>query len=292
MMGAVAVPALAARKLSYTVEAGRALRDPAEIGLELGPEPARALIRLGAGASARVVLRLSAAPDARGDLASAIELDLAPGADLELAIYSALPAGFFRDASLQAVLGEGAALRLTEACLDRGPGRHLTELELAGLGAAVDLAGAYAAAGRTEREHEVSMRHAARDTKGRIAQASVLAGAARLRFTGLIRVLPGAAGTDAFLANRNLILDDGARAESLPQLRIEHDEVQCSHGSTSGGPDPEQLLYLRSRGLGFAEARSMIAMGHLGAVFARLPEAFAAEAEAAAAELLLGGAFE
>jgi Fe-S cluster assembly protein SufD len=117
---------------------------------------------------------------------------------------------------------------------------------------------------------------------------SALRESAHLCFRGLIHVEPGAPGTDAYLSNRNLILDDGARAESLPQLRIETDDVACSHGSATGGPREDELFYLMSRGLDRDGALRLLVLGHLGSVLDRAPPELAGELEAIAARSLGG----
>jgi len=78
-------------------------------------------------------------------------------------------------------------------------------------------------------------------------------------------------------------MEDGARAESLPQLKIDTDDVACSHGATTGGPREDALFYLMSRGLDREAAKNMLVLGHLSSVFDRLPEEIAEEMERAAA---------
>ena len=77
----------------------------------------------------------------------------------------------------------------------------------------------------------------------------------------MIEVNPGANGTDAYLSNKNLILNDGARADSLPQLKIDTNDVKCSHGSTTGKVNEEEVYYLTARGFSREEARLFIAQG-------------------------------
>jgi len=90
-------------------------------------------------------------------------------------------------------------------------------------------------------------------------------------FQGLIEVAPHASGTDAYLTNNNLVLGDGARADSLPQLDILTDDVKCSHGSTTGRLDEAQLFYLRSRGYSPEEARRELIRGFLSEIVDRTP---------------------
>ena len=81
----------------------------------------------------------------------------------------------------------------------------------------------------------------------------------------------GAAGTNAFQTNRNLVLAEGARADSVPNLEIEENELRCSHASAVGPVDEEQRYYLESRGVPTAVANRLIVLGFLKDVVERLP---------------------
>jgi Fe-S cluster assembly protein SufD len=80
-------------------------------------------------------------------------------------------------------------------------------------------------------------------------------------FSGMIRVHPKAQHTDAYQANRNLLLSDTARAYSIPNLEIGANEVRCTHGATIGPIQPDEVFYLRSRGIDPAAAEALIVMG-------------------------------
>jgi len=86
---------------------------------------------------------------------------------------------------------------------------------------------------------------------------------AQAKIIGTIKVLPGAEKTNSFLAERLLILSDKARAEAVPNLEIEADDVKCSHAATVGKIDEEQMFYLMSRGLPRAQAQDIIVEGFL-----------------------------
>ena len=74
--------------------------------------------------------------------------------------------------------------------------------------------------------------------------------------------------------NNNLILNEGARADSLPGLEIDADDLKCSHGSTVGSLDPDQLFYLRSRGLSEVEAKRLVVTAFFEDVIAKISHAF------------------
>ena len=98
---------------------------------------------------------------------------------------------------------------------------------------------------------------------------------------GLIRIRPEAsAARGAFQTNRNLVLTEGAEAKSVPNLEIEADDVQCSHASTVGPIDDDQLYYLATRGVPPEEAERLIVLGFFDDVFERLPAAVARRAAA------------
>jgi Fe-S cluster assembly protein SufD len=82
---------------------------------------------------------------------------------------------------------------------------------------------------------------------------------------------PPARKANASQTNRNLVLTEGAAAESIPNLEIEASDVRCSHASTVGPIDDEQLYYLESRGIPPEEAERLVVLGFFDDVFERLP---------------------
>jgi Fe-S cluster assembly protein SufD len=87
----------------------------------------------------------------------------------------------------------------------------------------------------------------------------------------MIYVSPGSQYIDGYQANRNMILSDDARADSIPGLEIQNDDVRCTHGSTVGKVDPEQLFYLQARGIPLEEAKRLIVYGFFEDVMKRIP---------------------
>jgi Fe-S cluster assembly protein SufD len=98
-----------------------------------------------------------------------------------------------------------------------------------------------------------------------------VAGTAHSVYSGLIRVRKGAVGTNAFQTNRNLVLSEGAHADSVPNLEIEENDVSCSHASAVGPVDEEQRFYLESRGVPPSVAERLIVLGFLDDVLMRTP---------------------
>jgi Fe-S cluster assembly protein SufD len=114
--------------------------------------------------------------------------------------------------------------------------------------------------------------HLKPDTTSDLLYKNVLSDQARTIFSGLIKVEPGAHRTDAYQKVRNLLLSDEAEANSMPGLEILADDVRCTHGATAGQVEPEELFYLKSRGINDVAAKRLIARGFLNEVVDRLPQ--------------------
>jgi len=114
-------------------------------------------------------------------------------------------------------------------------------------------------------------RHLAEQTTSDLTIRSALKDRARSVYQGMIQVAPGAQRTDAYQANRNLLLSPTARADSIPGLEILANDVRCTHGATVGTMDLEQMYYLRTRGLPPADAQRLIVEGFFAPVLDRIP---------------------
>ena len=122
-----------------------------------------------------------------------------------------------------------------------------------------------------------ALRHVSPGATSRAAYKGAVQGGGRSVYQGLIDVGQGASGTDAYLSNRNLLLGEGARADSIPTLRIGNNDVRCSHGSATGRLGEEELFYLQSRGLSEEEAREMLVLGFFEDLLERSPKSSARE---------------
>lgn len=139
-------------------------------------------------------------------------------------------------------------------------------VDLLGEGTHVDVLGVFRGRGRDEIEIEIEVVHKAKNTSANTHIRGVVGDQAQARVVGMIRVLPKAQKTNSFLAEKVLLLSDGARAEVVPNLEIEADDVKCSHAATVGKIDEEQMFYLMSRGLSRETAEAMIVEGFLAPV--------------------------
>jgi Fe-S cluster assembly protein SufD len=114
--------------------------------------------------------------------------------------------------------------------------------------------------------------HASCKTRSNINFKVVLGGKSQSAYTGLIRIERDARGCEAYQENRNLLLNDGAKAETIPELEILNEDVSCSHGATIGPIDPSLLFYLNSRGIPPKEAARMIVSGFVAKTMEQVPE--------------------
>ncbi|MBQ9660493.1 MAG: SufD family Fe-S cluster assembly protein [Bacteroidales bacterium] len=177
-------------------------------------------------------------------------------------------------------LEAGEALSLTLAVPPGVSCRYCLEVDLEGPGASLDLAGLYLCPGAEQVDLRILVRHSVGGCTSRQLFKGIVGGTASASFDGLIYVAPDAQKTEAFQENHALLLSDTARAESRPQLEIYADDVQCSHGATTGYLNPEELFYLRSRGIPEAEARHLQMQAFLAPVARRLGDALADEIHA------------
>lgn len=119
--------------------------------------------------------------------------------------------------------------------------------------------------------------HAAPNTYSNLLYKGAVKDQGHSVYQGIIAAKPGAIKVDAYQMNNNLVLNNGARADSLPGLKIDADDLKCSHGSTMGNLDADQLFYLRSRGFSEAEARRTLVLAFFEEVIAKIPYEFLQE---------------
>jgi Fe-S cluster assembly protein SufD len=149
--------------------------------------------------------------------------------------------------------------------------KNFTELDLAGQGASGRMSGFYFTDGSQHLDHDTQQNHLAPNTTSDLLFKGALKGRSRSVWQGMIYVAPGAQKTDGYQANRNLVLSDGARADSIPGLEILADDVRCTHGATVGKLEEEPIFYLMSRGIPRPEAEKIVVEGFFDPIFQRIP---------------------
>lgn len=149
--------------------------------------------------------------------------------------------------------------------------KNFTELDLAGEGATGRMSGFYFTDGTQHLDHDTQQNHLAPHTTSDLLFKGALKGKSRSVWQGMIYVAKDAQKTDGYQANRNLVLSEGARADSIPGLEILADDVRCTHGATVGKLEQEPLFYLKSRGIPQAEAEKIVVEGFFDPIFQRIP---------------------
>lgn len=139
------------------------------------------------------------------------------------------------------------------------------------------LSGLFFADGQQHVDQRTLQLHSAPHTYSNLLYKGAVKDQGHSVYQGIIDAAPGAIKVDAYQMNNNLVLNDGARADSLPGLEIDADDLKCSHGSTMGNLDPDQIYYLQARGFPMAEARRMLVMAFFEEVIAKVPYEFMRE---------------
>ena len=174
-------------------------------------------------------------------------------------------------ADQRARLEKDSRLRLFNVTLGGRFSKTRVEASLVGPGASAELKGIYLASGKQFFDFHTLQDHQVGNTKSDLLFKGALQDTAKAVYAGLIRIEKGAARSDAYQANRNLVLSEHAKATSIPMLEIDNNDVRCTHGATVGPVDPQSLFYLQSRGIPATTAKRMIVQGFFGEVLERIP---------------------
>jgi Fe-S cluster assembly protein SufD len=202
---------------------------------------------------------------------SAVEIIAQDGAQVQYVAVQRLGRGGFYQAVQRTLAGRDATLDTLNVALGGTTTRVDLNARLLGPGANSDMLGLYFGDEDQHFDFNTSQDHVADHAGSDLLYKGALDGASRAVFRGIIRVHKGAQRTDAYQTNRNLLLSPQARADSLPNLEIEADDVKCSHGATVGELDAEAKFYLMSRGMTRVQAERLVVLGFLGEVLSRLP---------------------
>ena len=194
----------------------------------------------------------------------------------------------------QATLGRDSRLQHAVVTLGGNVVRVSPAVRYAGPGGDAELLGVYFADAGQHLEHRLFVDHAQPDCRSRVDYKGALQGdLAHTVWIGDVLIRPEATGTDTYERNRNLLLTDGARADSVPNLEILTGEVVgAGHASASGRLEDHHLFYLMARGIPEDEARRLVIRGFFGELIAKIgvPELRDRITEAIEAELATGKA--
>ena len=203
--------------------------------------------------------------------AGIVEILVADGASLRFVELQSWGEHMWHFTHERARVGRDASLDWVFGALGSHLTKNFTDVDLVAPGATARVSGFYFTDGVQHLDHDTQQNHLAPYTTSDLLYKGALKGRSRSVWQGMIYVAPGAVGTDGYQANRNLILSPHARADSIPGLEIKADDVRCTHGATVGKVDPEEMFYLRSRGIPKEEALRLIVEGFFDPIMQRIP---------------------
>jgi Fe-S cluster assembly protein SufD len=226
------------------------------------------VVEVGAFARATVVLDHSGLAKYAGGVAVLV----GDGAQVDLVSVQDWAPGAVHGAQYDTVVGRDATFTQVVVTLGGDLVRLVSNVQYAGPGGTAELFGVYFSDETQHQEHRLWVDHAVPNCTSNVLYKGALQGeGARTVWIGDVRIRPAATGTDTYELNRNLVLTDGARADSVPNLEIETGEiVGAGHASATGRFDDEQLFYLCSRGIDAETARRLVVRGFFADVVQRI----------------------
>jgi Fe-S cluster assembly protein SufD len=171
----------------------------------------------------------------------------------------------------RATLGEGASLTMANINLGAALSKAHIVTTFTGPNASSQLYGFVFGHGNQHIDQHTLQDHQAPHTTSDLQFRAALQDESRMIYTGLIRIAKSAKQTNAYQANHNLLLSQGAQAETIPMLEILADDVQCKHGASIGPIDEEQTFYLMTRGVPREAAERLIVMGFVEPIVQQVP---------------------
>lgn len=233
-------------------------------------ELSRVQVRIGANAKATLIF------ENFGDhlIAEDIEIICEPGSNLTVVSLQEWGSKTIHAGRQHAIVEKDATFKSVMITVGGDVVRILPTVEFRGQGASAELLGVYLATSGQFFEHRMFVDHLVPSAKSRVNYKGALAGQdAHTVWIGDVFIRAAAEGTDTYELNRNLLLSDGARADSVPNLEIETGEiVGAGHASTTGRFDDEQLFYLMSRGISLESARRLVVRGFFNEIVSEISD--------------------
>jgi Fe-S cluster assembly protein SufD len=200
----------------------------------------------------------------------AIELLVGPGARLRYVNLQNWGSGVWHFAHQKALVDRDARLQWTIGALGSRLAKVNQHVALVGARAVAQVNGVMFTEGKQHLSYHTLQHHQAPSCKSDLLYKGALQDHSRVVWRGMIKVDHEAQKTDGYQRDDNLILSEHARADSIPGLEIQADDVRCTHGATAGRVDDDQVFYARCRGLTRQEAIRMIVAGFFQQVFDRI----------------------
>jgi Fe-S cluster assembly protein SufD len=283
------------------IERGAVVAEPAVVSIvgdkNDDPDFGHMFIDVGAVSEATLVLEYSGS----ATLADNVEVSIGQGANLTLVTVTDWAPDAVQAQHLKFRLGRDAKLTHIQVTLGGDLVRQYTSVDYAGRGGDAELYGLFFATAPADSagekhgqhfEHRLLVDHGVPDCTSYVGYRGALQGdGAHTVWVGDVLIRAEATGTKTYEINRNLVLSDGARADSVPNLEIETGEVVgAGHASTTGRFDDEQLFYLMARGIPEDQARRLVVRGFFAELIDKIPVETLRERLSAAIEERLAGA--
>lgn len=261
----------AAEDTLITVPAGEEVAEPLTISIN-GKSSSYQRVRLTVEHDAKATIII----DHRGSGAHSenVEIELGARAQLKVVLIQDWDREAIHLARVHAHVGRDASLTQIVATFGGDVVRVVSTVDYDGPGGSAELLGAYFADAGQHLEHRLFVDHNAAHCRSNVVYKGALQGEhAHTVWIGDVLIRAHAVGTDTYEINRNLVLTDGARADSVPNLEIETGEVVgAGHASATGRFDDEQLFYLQARGIDATTARKLVVTGFFSDVIDRIPD--------------------
>jgi Fe-S cluster assembly protein SufD len=261
----------AAQAYLITLPANEKLESEVHVALnseDTTPSAMHFIVNALAGSEGTVII------DHKGDAILAENLEIVVGDNAHLTVVSIQDwnDGSVHTSAQFAKLGRNATLKHVVVTLGGKVIRVTPTAYLESPGASVELLGLYFADSGQQMEHRLFVDHAAPNCRSRVTYKGALQGKnAHTIWVGDVLIRAAAEGTDTYELNRNLLLTDGCRADSVPNLEIETGQIEgAGHASASGRFDDEQLFYLQARGITEPEARRLVVRGFLNEIIQQI----------------------
>jgi Fe-S cluster assembly protein SufD len=238
-----------------------------------GVDTSHVLVVLGEGAEATLLTETAgggASGTAGGLHCGGTEIVVGRGALLRMVNLQNWNTGVWHFARQKAMVHAGGRLQWTLGALGSRLSQVAQDVALVGREAEAQVNGVMFTEGRQHLVYNTLQHHEAPACRSDLLYKGALQDRSRLVWRGMIKVDKGAQKTDGYQRNDNLMLSNESRSDSIPGLEIEADDVRCTHGSTSGRVDAEQVFYAQARGLSADEAARLVVTGFFQQVFDRI----------------------
>ena len=241
------------------------------VDAEAGAVFPRLVVQAEEQAGLTVLDHVSSPPGVRALVGPVVELDVADAANVAYLGVQQLGDTVWQVGSQASRVGRDATLTSSMVALGGDYARVRTDSRLVGQGGTSNLLAVYFGDGSQMHDFRTMQDHEGPKTTSDLLFKGAVEDASHSVYTGLIRVRKGAAGTNAFQTNRNLVLSEGAHADSVPNLEIEENDVRCSHASAVGPIEDDHRYYLEARGVPPEVAARLIVLGFFDEVIERTP---------------------